>query len=94
MSRLTSPHSTQIKAFRLHIHKTGSLRLQVATDMALDKNGEFIVNLEGSVAKDLYLHAKQKICHIPYIHGTPQLAFAICESKEYLVNMQESKNKS
>ena len=26
--------------------------------------------------------------------GTPQLAFAICGSKEYLVNMQESKNKS
>ena len=74
MSRLTSPHSTQIKAFRLHIHKTGSLRLQVATDMALDKNGEFIVNLYGSVAKDLYLHAKQKICHIPYIHGYPSIS--------------------
>ena len=27
-------------AFRLHIHKTGSMRLQVATDIELDKNGE------------------------------------------------------
>ena len=26
--------------------------------------------------------------------GMPQLAFAICGSKEYLVNMQENKNKS
>ena len=34
------PHLTQKKAFRLHIHKTGSMRLQVATDIELDKNGE------------------------------------------------------
>ena len=40
MSKLTSLHLTQKKAFRLHIHKTGSLRLQVATDIELDKNGE------------------------------------------------------
>ena len=39
---------------RLHIHKTGSLRLQVASDITLDRNGDCIVNLEGSVAKDLY----------------------------------------
>ena len=26
--------------------------------------------------------------------GMPHLAFAICGSKEYLVNMQENKNKS
>ena len=29
------------------------------------------MTLEGSVAKDLYSHAKQKTCHIPSIYEYP-----------------------
>ena len=78
-------------AFRLHIHKTGSLRLQVATDIELDKNGE------GSFAEDFYYMKACKARKPATSHifmGMPHLAFAICGSKEYLVNMQENKNKS
>ena len=55
----------------MHIHITGSLRLQVATDLALNRNGDCIVNVEGSVAKDLYLHAKQEILPHPIYSWVP-----------------------
>ena len=53
--------------------------------------------VEGSFAKDLYYMQACKARKPATSHifmGMPHLAFAICGSKEYLVNMQENKNKS
>ena len=66
----------------------------MATDIELDKNGEGRL---GSFAEDLYYMQACKARKPATSHifmGMPQLAFAICGSKEYLVNMQENKNKS
>ena len=73
------------------------MRLQVATDIELDKNGEGRrQKVEGSFAEDLYYMQACKARKPATSHifmGMPHLAFAICGSKEYLVTMQENKKK-